>query len=431
MTVQGVPRADARALTGLLAMLAAGALRGRPRAEVLTDWLRDTGRRLGRADFVIGLGPREILFVASPELSAFILDQSPSQGAFVVGSLKRKAMSFLAPRALTILSGEPWREMRPFNEAVLGLDAATSAHVAARVAERFAAPLADIADTRDRMGAVMLDLVFAGAAPDGLAETIHELFGEVRTKTAVFGSRKTALRDGFRAELDRLWAALDGEGTHLLARAQRAAATLPPPFDRDSFVLDQIPHWMFTFPVSGADLLATSLALIQARPEVLSRARAEVSASGAGATDPTSRLPYVAACIREAGRLYPPAPQVTHRAARDVECGEVTIPAGTEIMQYFPVPNRDTFRAPDAEAFRPGRWLDPSDPVHRQRVNTFLSGPRTCPGRDLILLVVKTAIAAQLRNDTSAPRRTALSEDPLPFKVPAEAMHFSAPARPA
>jgi hypothetical protein len=50
--------------------------------------------------------------------------------------------------------------------------------------------------------------------------------------------------------------------------------------------------------------------------------------------------------------------------------------------------------------------------------NLFLSGARACPGRDLILFVVKAAIAVLLSNGKMQAQRSTLSDDPLPFSFP-------------
>jgi cytochrome P450 len=91
------------------------------------------------------------------------------------------------------------------------------------------------------------------------------------------------------------------------------------------------------------------------------------------------------------------------------------IEAGTEILQYFSFTNRDVAHDPDANSFRPERWLDPDDLIHARDVNTFLSGARSCPGQDIILFVVESAIAELMRNGGMQSKLSRLSEDPLPF----------------
>ena len=135
-------------------------------------------------------------------------------------------------------------------------------------------------------------------------------------------------------------------------------------------------------------------------------------------------LPYLEACMLEAGRLYPPAPQTGHRAARPDRFNGTEIPAGTELLQVFAFNNRDRLRDPWANHFRPERWLDPKDPAHRIYPNLFLSGARACPGRELILVIDKAALATLLHDAAMSSKKSVLSSDPLPFSFPGAGLRF-------
>jgi cytochrome P450 len=202
----------------------------------------------------------------------------------------------------------------------------------------------------------------------------------------------------------------------LLALGHRAARRLAPEYQREEFLLDQIPHWMFTFTNSGSDLLARSLAIIIARPACFARVLQEIDSFGSlNSHNNSDNLPYLEACIWETGRLFPPVVQTAHHARRTHAFDDIEIEAGTEIVQYFPFTNRDVSQDPLANHFRPERWLDPDDPIHSREFNIFLSGPRACPGKDIILFVVKHAIAVLMRNRHVQTQRSLLSDDPLPF----------------
>jgi cytochrome P450 len=126
----------------------------------------------------------------------------------------------------------------------------------------------------------------------------------------------------------------------------------------------------------------------------------------------------------EAGRLFPPVPQTTHRATRADTFAAVTIPSGAELLHVFAFSNRDLRRDPAAEQFRPERWLDPAGTARRLYPNLFLSGARACPGRDLILFIIKAAAAHQLHGDGLSATRSHLSSDPLPLSFPKECLRF-------
>jgi len=423
------PRTGVRDLVRLAGRLGAAKFRRADPSEALVGWLRDATRRHGSANIVLNLLVRRILFVSEPELSAHVLAGSPSETSFAAGTMKRKAMTFLAPNALTISHDDQWRALRAYNEAVLepGREHVLHRSVLALVRQAFERPPGGIDDIRRCMGRVMLGVVFGeGGAPARLIDDIAELFAEVGLRTALFGSRKNAVRDRFYDELRRLWRGTKaGEQPSLLALARDAEHGVGPPYRREDVLVEQIPHWMFTFTHSGADLLARSLAMIAARPESLRRVREEIEAAGS-LEDAANigKLRYLEACILETGRLYPPVVQTAHRSAGDDRFNGVTIPAGTEMIQYFPFTNRDVSRDPLANHFRPDRWLDPHGPAAAQYPNLFLSGARACPGRSLVLLVIKAAAANVLRRAEVGAGAGVLAKDPLPFSFPRESLRF-------
>jgi cytochrome P450 len=162
-----------------------------------------------------------------------------------------------------------------------------------------------------------------------------------------------------------------------------------------------------------------------ARPESLLKVRREIELAGdLSRPESIDGLHYLEACIMETGRLYPPVVQAAHRAAQRDSFEGRLIPAGTEIVQYFPLSNRDRSQDPLADHFRPERWLNPEDPVHRHAPNLFLSGARACPGRTLILFIEKAAIATQLRPESIEAKHGILSDDPLPFAFPRRCLQF-------
>lgn len=423
------PKTRWRDLGRLIGLLVGTRVRGGDAGEAVAGWLRGLTQRYQSPNIVIDLIARRVLFVSGDRLSAYVLADPPSHDAFVAGTMKRKAMSYLAPHALTIQDGADWRALRRYNEDVL-LPGKPHPHlpsVLTEIHKAFSQPVANIADIRQRMGRLMLAVVFGeGNAPALLVNDIQELFAEVGLKTALFGSRKQALRDRFHGELRRLLESSAGAAhPTLLARAHKAAPAVEPPERREAMLLDQIPHWMFTFTNSGSDLLGRSLAMITARQECLARVRQEIESVGPlDRPESIHGLRYLEACVRETGRLFPPVIQTAHRAARDMSFEGMEIPAGTEILQYFPLTNRDTSRDPLADHFRPERWLDVDDPVHTRETNLFLSGARACPGRDMILFVEKAAIAVLFQSDSIRATRNILTDDPVPFSFPRACLRF-------
>ena len=88
-------------------------------SSVFQSWLGSLARRTGSENIVLDLYFKKLLIVTGRELSQHILAQPPDVRSYVEGMTKARAMSFLAPHALTITHGDQWRRFRRFNEAAL------------------------------------------------------------------------------------------------------------------------------------------------------------------------------------------------------------------------------------------------------------------------------------------------------------------------
>jgi cytochrome P450 len=234
--------------------------------------------------------------------------------------------------------------------------------------------------------------------------------------------RVTALYDSLR----EAWHGANGAATPSLLALARGTAG---PEDVET-LLQQVPHWMFTFTGSGADLLARGLALIGSRPGALARAREEVASAGP-LDDPASidSLRYLETCLLESARLFPPVRFTIHRAPAGDATLNPRIPPETEILQVFSLTQRDRASDPTADEFRPERWLEDAPRAEAAYPNLFLSGARRCPGRDLILFVCKGAAAHLLHEAGLVVRCAELSRDPLPFSFPARQLRFETALR--
>jgi cytochrome P450 len=167
---------------------------------------------------------------------------------------------------------------------------------------------------------------------------------------------------------------------------------------------------VFTLLLAGEDTTANTLAWIVcfiAQDPALQRAlQAEVDGVlGAEASLPSyehmQQLPLLTAVVHETLRLKGPAPFIALSAARDVQLGDVDVPAGTPV---FVLLRALALEAEDA--FDPQRWLDAEARARLARSSMpFGAGPRICPGRQLALLECALACSALLRRfDMSAGR---------------------------
>lgn len=415
-------RAGAGDLLRLAARLGWGRLtrrRGFDAASTGCLWARDVMKRKGGSDVQISLLRRHLLLIGNRNRSGKVLSVVPGQG-YSAGPSKVEGMSFLAPHALTIADGDAWSRLRPFNEQVLGTGAP---HPFAQdfldhVRDSFAKRVSNIDDIRAAMSRAMVQIVLGGK-PDGLdaSEDVQVLFGVVQkpVRRKLFGFLYRRRRERLYDVLGRRWDEFrEGEKT-LVARARRSTADV----DREE-LLQQIPHWMFTFTGSGTDLLTRTLTMVTSRSDVHRKVLDEISRAGPVSSSETlGKLPYLNACLLETGRLFPPVTRTFHvatggSAGRD-----------EEIVHYFPLLQRDDALGPTVHRFQPERWLAPELDAPAAASNLFLRGPRACPGMDLILFVCRAAAARLLVELSLTGHSEILSSDPLPVSFPESEARFT------
>ncbi len=174
----------------------------------------------------------------------------------------------------------------------------------------------------------------------------------------------------------------------------------------------QVAGNVLTMLLAGEDTTANTLAwciwLLHRHPQALARATAEVrgvmaeEAEGAPVTlEHLARLDYVEACMHETMRLKPVAPQMPLQALKDTVVGDVAVPAGTVVISLLRHDSIDDAHVPDAQAFRPERWLgeDGLSPGSAKRISMpFGAGPRICPGRYLALQEMKMVLLTLLNH---------------------------------
>lgn len=393
---------------------------------VLTNWIWGLTRRRKSKNIVVNLGFKKILIVTGKDLSKHILDKLPSTKTYVAGPTKSRGMSFLAPEGLTICHDQQWQRLRTLNEQVLSIDAnpALQQAILDHVHQAFSGPASSVDDLRGCMGTAMLGVVFGGA-PAHLVQDVQVLFSYVQSplKRRVLGQRQRSRLDRFYATIQQMWEKNDqSQIPSLMAKACRL--TQGGDFDSDD-LLQQVPHWMFTFTGSGTDLITRTLAMVGSRPEVGKKVGEEIAGAGS-LREPgfIGRLPYMEACLLETCRLFPPVTRTIHVAPDGDTFGDITIEAGMEIWHYFPASNRDDSADPLANHFQPEKWLDSSSNRRAEYPNLFLSGARACPGEDLILFICKAGIAILTEHRRVTLSSSTLAKDPLPFSFSNGAVRF-------
>ncbi|EJD51741.1 cytochrome P450 [Auricularia subglabra TFB-10046 SS5] len=168
---------------------------------------------------------------------------------------------------------------------------------------------------------------------------------------------------------------------------------------------------------AGADTTANSLTailyFILTRPDVYKKLMAELDSINAptaeldtGTTidglpthDQVKNLPYLNAVIEEGLRLFATnafgLPRVSSREGFELDGW--TIPAGVEVSAPAYTIQRDPrIWGPDADDYRPERWIDETDSGLKKHMLTFGMGPRACIGKNLAYVQMQLALATSL-----------------------------------
>ncbi|HEX7595312.1 MAG TPA: cytochrome P450, partial [Gemmatimonadaceae bacterium] len=353
-----------------------------------------------------------------------ILDAYPRPDGITVGELKRKGMSVLAPHALTISDGPEWERLRAFNEQALeaGKRHRFERDFLGHVLAAFNAPIRDIDGIRAAMSQSMLGVVFGGKAPPSVADDVQALFELVQNpiKRVIRGRSAGRRREKLYATLRDLWRDPSAAQTASLLMAAHHAATAGSPID-EMVLLEQFPHWMFTFTGSGTDLVARALTLILSDPAARRKMIAELERAGP-LEDPATvdGLAYAEACLVEGAHLFPPVTRTFHSAPNGASVDGVMIPPRMEVLHSFPLISSSG--ATEARRFRPERWLDRAKAP--PEFDPFLSGTRHCPGRSIIMHVSKAALAAMIGRLRLTLDGAALRTDDLPLEFPRRGIKF-------
>ena len=164
--------------------------------------------------------------------------------------------------------------------------------------------------------------------------------------------------------------------------------------------------------LAGADSTATALRttflFILTSPSAYAKLRAEIAAAVESGdvsypvikNSEAQNLPYLQACIQEGLRMFMPLQGLAGRVSpspNGVTVNGVFIPPGTEVgISTFAMNHRRDFYGPDADTFRPERWIEnDAETIKRfERTNelVFGAGSSTCLGKRIALMELGKAI---------------------------------------
>lgn len=162
-----------------------------------------------------------------------------------------------------------------------------------------------------------------------------------------------------------------------------------------------------TLMLAGHETTANALMwawyLLSSHDDAEQRLHAEVDTLGDRAlgADDVARLPYTRAVLAEAMRLYPPAWIIGRRALADYRVDDYLLPARTVVLMSQWVVHRDPRWWPDAEAFRPERWMPGGSATRASRPKfayfPFGAGTRVCIGEQFAWMEGVLALATFAR----------------------------------
>ncbi|KAL4283931.1 hypothetical protein GQ457_16G009660 [Hibiscus cannabinus] len=119
--------------------------------------------------------------------------------------------------------------------------------------------------------------------------------------------------------------------------------------------------------------------------------------------DEADKLIYLKAALAETLRLYPSVPEdFKHVVQDDVLPDGTFVPAGSTVTySIYSVGRMKTIWGDDCMEFRPERWISPegdkfNPPNDAFKFVAFNAGPRTCLGKDLAYLQMKSVASAVL-----------------------------------
>jgi cytochrome P450 len=414
-----LPRASlldtlALALDVFAPSVAKGAIIRRPAVVALAERLdldRRAVRRMQKLRNKYGQGPlmlrlpiRKQAVLLTPEHVHRVLEESPEPFS-AASSEKRAALSHFEPKGVLVSEGLERAERRRFNEEAL--DHHRAVH---RMADSFvpkvrqeAQRMLDLARARgDERAALDWDayaqgwyrlvrrVVFGEAAADD--QELNDLTVHLRQAAnwAIFHPQDREAQARFFARIRMyLDEAAPGSLAGMIASIPKKPDTEP---------VQQVPQWLFAFDAAG---MATfrALALLATYPEYLARVREEIA-------DPGMQRPFLRAAVLEAVRLWPTTPMVLRQTTRETRWEQGSMPAHTGVLVYAPFFHRDGERLSYADRFAPELWLQEGGHGGWPLI-PFSEGPAGCPGRNLVLMLASSMLAALLdgRSADLAPAR--------------------------
>lgn len=169
----------------------------------------------------------------------------------------------------------------------------------------------------------------------------------------------------------------------------------------DTMIVDNLATFLEAGHLTTAQALTWTLYLLARAPQWQDRVRAEITQVAGNAVIEAHHLevlPVTMRVLKEAMRLYPPAPAIVRIATQDTTLDGQTIVKGTLVVVSIYVVHRHTLMWSDPDRFDPDRFLpEREQAMPRGQYMPFGYGPRTCLGMPFAMIEGVSMLATFLR----------------------------------
>jgi len=365
------------------------------------------------------IGPLHVYQLSHPDLARQVLVEQPEK--FHKPRLIKRAFQPFAGEGLLTSDGSFWKQQRKLIQpAFHPRSLASYAAVMVAYAQSLMDSFVD-GETRD-IGAEMPKLtigivvksLFGGDLPLGAIEISRAMLAVLDAANQRINSvlripswvptARNLREKRAVAELDDMLRTLirnrraSGESHEDLLSVLLAAAD----DDGGSRMSDrQLRDEMMTLFLAGHETTASALTwtwyLLSRHPEVEAKLADElrrVLAGRAPSVDDLPRLPYTEMVIREAIRLYPPAPAIGREAVEDVTIADYNVPKGSLVLVNTYAIQHDQRFFDDPERYDPDRFAAGwEERIPRYAYLPFGGGPRVCIGNGFAMVEARLILA--------------------------------------